>query len=361
MWVFGMKIALVIPSIQRLDNLVAFKPELQKYETRVIVVDEGDEKLREYNSKILEGLDYTFDGPKDRAVYLGKDIDVIPNRCHAETSFGFLVAHREGMEVVIELDDDCWGKNLVNEHLYNLSKSKTIHLETPKSGWYNPLWMMNHKVNIFPRGFPYSFDTRTIGNVGYYSNDECVLNMGLWSGQPDLDAVTILSLGGLMGNAGQDSEEKLLRGKTVIGKNTFFPICSMNTSFRAEIIPAFYQMYMNYEGLDRYCDIWSGLFIKKIADRLGKNICLGQPVVEQRKTERSTFKDLRAEHEGMAINETLWKIVRDAEIEGKTYKESYDSLIQCLSNSLGNFDDRLHYKMMRKQIDMMLKWSELFE
>src|SRR6266571_493406 len=129
MWVFGMKIALVIPSIQRLDNLVAFKPELQKYETRVIVVDEGDEKLREYNSKILEGLDYTFDGPADRKEYLGKDVDVIPQRCHAETSFGFLVAHREEMEVVIELDDDCWGKDLVTPHLLNLRLSKGFHTE----------------------------------------------------------------------------------------------------------------------------------------------------------------------------------------------------------------------------------------
>ncbi len=219
----AMKTALVIPSIQKLNNLIAFKSELKKYGTRVIVVDEGDN--REENSEILDGLDFSFFGPGERKDILGSDVDVIPQRCHAETSFGFLQAYREG------------------------------------------------------------------------------------------------------------------------------------------IIPAFYQMYMNYEGLDRYCDIWSGLFIKKICDHLGKNISLGQPVVEHRKTERSTFKDLRAEHEGMAINETLWKVVRDAEIEGKNYRDAYDSLTDEIIDAMRFhvFPDKLHYKMMLKQIWGMRRWLELFE
>jgi hypothetical protein len=355
------KIALVIPSIQRLDCLVGFKPELLRYQARVIVVDEGNEVLREYNSKILGDLDFDFFGPEERADRLGPDVDVIPTRCHAETSFGFWMAYEEGAEVVVELDDDCWGNRLLSDHLANLGPSKSIRQYISKSGWYNPLWIMNYETNVYPRGYPYDPDTRVVGGVGTYSSESCVLNMGLWSGQPDLDAATILSFGGLRGLAGQDPLEQLLERKTIVGKDIFFPICSMNTSFRAEIIPAFYQMYMNYEGLDRYCDIWSGLFIKKICDHLGKNISLGQPVVEHRKTERSTFKDLRAEHEGMAINEQLWKVVRDMQLEGKTYKDTYDWLIQCLYDDLGKFTDKLHYKMMAKQVEMMAKWSELYE
>jgi hypothetical protein len=356
-----MKIALVIPSISKLDNLVTFKPELQKYKARVIVVDEGNEEIREYNRKILADLDYDIYGPEERADVLGPDVDVIPIRCHAETSFGFFKAYQEEAEVVIELDDDCWGTGLLNGHITNLGPSKSLRHFISKAGWYNPLWNMNHKTTLYPRGYPYDPETRVVGGVATYSSEPCVLNMGLWSGQPDLDAVTILSLGGLRGRAGQDSQENLTYEKLIVGKNIFFPICSMNTSFRAEIIPAFYQMYMNYEGLDRYCDIWSGLFIKKICDHLGKNISLGQPVVEHRKTERSTFKDLRAEHEGMAINETLWKVVRDMQLEGKTYKDTYDWLIQCLFEDLDKFTDKLHRKMMEKQLWAMNKWSELFE
>jgi len=355
-----MKTALVIPSIQNLNNLVAFKNELLKYNTRVIVVDEGNEVLRQYNSKILDDLDYDFFGPEERADRLGPDVDVIPQRCHAETSFGFWLAYEEGAEVVIELDDDCWRVDPLSQHITNLGSSKGSYVGSSKSGWYNPL-ELNSWSTIFPRGYPYDPETRVAGKVKYSSTNQCVLNMGMWRGQPDLDAVTILSLGGLKGLAGYSGF--LVEKKRVIGKDIFFPICSMNTSFRAEIIPAFYQMYMNYEGLDRYCDIWSGLFIKKICDHLGKNISLGQPVVEHRKTERSTFKDLRAEHEGMAINETLWKVVRDAEIEGKNYRDCYDSLTDEIIDAIRFhvFPDKLHYKMMVKQIWGMRRWLELFE
>jgi hypothetical protein len=356
------KVAIVVPSIRVLNNIPGLLKMVNK--VHVIIVDEGDEKVRTENDKVLENIPHSFWGPEERADDLGPDVDVIPTRCHAETSFGFWKAHQLGAEVVVELDDDVWAEHdgdVVGEHLSNLGPKKGIDIGISKSGWYNPLWIMNHKTNIFPRGFPYDPETRVLGAIGTYSSEPCVLNMGLWSGQPDLDAATILSLGGLKGRAGEDREEKLLEKKTIVGKNIFFPICSMNTSFRTEIIPAFYQMYMNYEGLDRYCDIWSGLFIKKICDHLGKNVSLGQPVAEHRKTERSTFKDLRAEHEGMAINETLWKVVRDMQLEGKTYKDTYDWLIQCLYDDLGKFTDKLHYKMMAKQVEMMAKWSELYE
>src|SRR5713101_2948660 len=138
-----MKTALVIPSIQKLDNLVTFKPELKKYGTRVIVVDEGDN--REENSKILDGLDFSFFGPGERADILGSDIGVIPQKCHAETSFGFLQAYREGAEVVVELDDDCGGKredNWLSNHVANLGMMRGMYVERTRAGWYNPLWVM---------------------------------------------------------------------------------------------------------------------------------------------------------------------------------------------------------------------------
>lgn len=355
-----MKSALVIPSIHRLDNLRSFD---LSHITQVIVVDDGDEKLREYNDKVLDELPHSFFGPEEIKQSLRYEAGVIPIRCHAQISFGFYQAYQSGVEVVFELDDDCWrgefGRDLVIEHTHNLGPTRSNYIEHVNGNWYNPLWRMGS--NLFPRGYPYDPKTRKIGAIMHTSYNSTILNMGLWNGQPDLDAATILSMGGLNGRAGE--VEELSDQKFIAGKDIFFPICSMNTSFRAEIIPAFYQMYMNYEGLDRYCDIWSGLFIKKIADHLGKNISFGQPVVEHRKTERSTFKDLRAEHEGMAINETLWKVVRDMQLEGKNYIDAYGSLISGLQKAIlaNQFPDYLHNKMMRKQLNSMIDWLELFE
>jgi hypothetical protein len=125
---------------------------------------------------------------------------------------------------------------------------------------------------------------------------------------PDLDALTVLHYGGLDGKCNIHSKN-LKREKVVIEKGTYVAICSMNTAFVSKIIPAFYHLYMNHIGIDRFDDIWSGIFLKKIADHLGDNVSLGKPLVYHNKRPRNVFKDLRNELEGMVINETLWRIV----------------------------------------------------
>lgn len=83
-----------------------------------------------------------------------------------------------------------------------------------------------------------------------------------------------------------------------------------------------------------------GFFLKKIADHLGDNVCLGKPLVYHDKRRRSIFKDLRSELEGMAINEQLWKIVDKLELNGKDYYEGYLELIEGLSKSLNEFNGK---------------------
>jgi hypothetical protein len=100
--------------------------------------------------------------------------------------------------------------------------------------------------------------------------------MGLWTGHPDLDAITILYHSGLDGKCSINGKY-LKREKVVVGGGTYFTLCSMNTSFVSKIIPAFYQLYMKHMGVDRFNDIWSGIFLKKIVDHLGDNISLGTP------------------------------------------------------------------------------------
>lgn len=169
-------------------------------------------------------------------------------------------------------------------------------------------------------------------NTWELNNEKCVLNMGLWIGHPDLDAVTILYHEGLDGRCRINGED-LKREKVVVDKGTYFAVCSMNTSFVSKVIPAFYQLYMNYLGVVRFDDIWSGIFIKKIADHLGDNICLGIPLVYHDKRARNIFKDLKKEIEGIAINEILWKIVDETNLFGKDYYECYLELANELEKA----------------------------
>jgi len=136
----------------------------------------------------------------------------------------------------------------------------------------------------------------------------------------------------------------------------------MNTAFLPEIVPAFYQLYNNFMGIDRFDDIWSGIFLKKIADHLGKKVCLGAPMVNHRKRPRDTFRDLRKELEGMIINEKLWTLADEVEIEGSTYWDAYYSLIRELEKKIPKaFSEPRYRRFLKVQLQKMRFWLKITE
>jgi hypothetical protein len=367
-----MKIYIIIASINVLSNLYGFEKEITelKDSVKVVVVDEGDEAVRQKNKELLKDFNYEFYGPKERAQWFKEHFigthekysSIIPEKCHAETSFGFLIAWEEGADVILELDDDCFhvsGHDLIRGHLNNLLNDDGF-IVCSNSKWYNTIenLVLDRNLLVFPRGHPYAPENR-VGNYSWKDgNKKCVLNMGLWVGHPDLDALTILYNGGLDGRCSIKSVG-LRRDKIIVDRGTYFAICSMNTSFQRRIIPAFYQLYMKVMGIDRFDDIWSGLFIKKIADHLGDSICLGKPLVYHDKRARSTFKDLKAELEGMIINETLWKIVDSLELNGKDYFECYLELANEIDRNIEKFSERAHRDFINLQVEKMKLWLEV--
>ena len=370
-----MKIYIVIATINILSNFYGIKKDIAelKDNIKIVVVDEGDEVVREKNKEILDGFEYEFYGPKERVQWFKdyfmdsyeKYSSIIPERCHAETSFGFLVAYEEKADIIIELDDDCFrvsNDNLIRRHLNNLLSDEAFVVNS-SSKWYNTIenLVLSNNLIVFPRGHPYAPETRVENYTWERTNNgRCVLNMGLWVGHPDLDALTILYNGGLDGRSCIESIG-LKREKVIVGKGTYFSVCSMNTSFQRKIVPAFYQLYMKFMGIDRFDDIWSGLFAKKIADHLGDNICLGSPLVYHDKRPRSTFRDLKAELEGMMINEVLWKIVDSLELNGKDYFECYLELADGIERNVEKFSEKVHRDFIKLQVEKERLWLEVID
>jgi len=366
-----MRVSLVIASINTLENVKAFEDMLTNHECEVIVVDEGETTVRKKNDNVLSNIPHEYYGPRERKEWFKKRfglayrnlLSVVPERCHAETSFGFLVAYEEKADIIVEIDDDVFPFEkhaLIDAHIQNLQGENGVTVNC-KGKWYNTMENLNltDNVALFARGHPYG---ARIGNEFFTwrnNGGKCVLNMGLWAGCPDLDALTILYNGGLNGKCSIEAKG-CKREKIVVGKDTYFPVCSMNTAFLPEIVPAFYQWYSNFMGIDRFDDIWSGIFIKKIADHLGRKVCLGAPVVGHRKRPRDTFKDLRKEFEGMIINEQLWKLVDEAEIEGATYSEAYNSLADELEKKISRaFTEPSHRRFLKLQLQKMKLWLKI--
>lgn len=362
---------MVIASINELANMKSFNPMITNHNCKVIIVDEGDKKLRARNDKILSSTPHVYYGPRERREWfkqrLGLNFEeclsVIPEKCHAETSFGFLVAYEEMPDIVIELDDDVFpmqGHNLIDFHSANIFSDDGITVDS-SGKWYNTI--ENLKLDgksLFPRGHPYAKETRNDTYAWTKNGGACFLNMGLWAGNLDLDALTILSNQGLNGR--YLVEDGLCKKrKVIVDEGTYFAICSMNTSFLPKIIPAFYQLYMNVIGVDRFDDIWSGIFIKKIMDHLGHKVCLGEPLIYHDKRPRDVFKDLKKELEGIIINEFLWKMIDKIELDGETYWDSYSSLTDCLEKLVKPLPNALHKKFMQIQIAKMKTWLKIID
>lgn len=367
-----MEVDIVVASTNILENIKRLEVTLAKHSFGIIVVDEGDKGLRRKNDKLFSSMPHVYYGPKEREEWFKQHfgmnyhryLSVIPERCHAETSFGFLLAYEEQPEFVIELDDDVFpisGRNIMDCHANNLFNSNGVTVHS-KGRWYNSLENLDLSTitRLFPRGHPYATEARTENFVWSNGGKECVLNMGLWAGCPDLDALTILYHGGLDGRCDIEGK-KCRRDKVIVSKGTYFALCSMNTAFLPKIIPAFYQLYMNFLGVDRFDDIWSGIFLKKIVDHVGDNVSLGEPVVHHAKRARDTFKDLRKELEGMRINEALWKMVDGTQLDGKTYWDLYHSLTHSLAENFLKLQNSANRKFMLTQIERMMLWLEIID
>lgn len=373
-----MKLYVVTASIRKLDNLKQLLQNFnnesdEKYDLNVIIIDEVDDEVRKYNRKIMSTFKNTrFFGIKERGKWFKSHFgsasrkyeSAIPEKCHAETSFGFVVAYEEDADVVIELDDDVAlhkGYSL-NEHLCNLFRNGGFTVFA-KAKWYNSMenLVLNEKVQVFPRGHPYDKECRREDYEWVNSASTSVLNMGLWSGEPDLDALTLIYHSGLDGSCHLKGDG-LKREKVVVGKGTYFAICSMNTAFLSKIIPAFYQLYMNQLGIDRFDDIWSGIFLKKITDYMNESVSIGAPMLTHKKAPRDSFSDLRKEMEGMDLNERLWRAVDSMSLSGNSYLDAYISLTQNLSTAVLSIGrTKAQRDFLELQIQKMQTWTSLMD
>ena len=159
-----LRICFVVASINELSNLGRLRSQLAQstYTNHIIVIDEGNYKIRTKNRELLKELNIEFYGPRERISWFKKRfgsayrryLSVIPQKCHAETSFGFLVAWEEQADVIIELDDDVKPigyERFAEGHIGNLFSNTGVTLHS-KSKWYNTIdaLQIDGRERVFP-------------------------------------------------------------------------------------------------------------------------------------------------------------------------------------------------------------------
>ena len=78
--------------------------------------------------------------------------------------------------------------------------------------------------------------------------------------------------------------------------------------------------------LARFGDIWTGWFLKKIADHLGYFVCFGEPLTDHRRNKHNLFNDLYIELAPVMQNDMFVQLIQEITPKGKTTIEVYSDL-----------------------------------
>ncbi len=287
------KTVIVVPTI-RADRIEDWLNRWNNELTNSIVIIVEDNPSPTFSIKQNNLFHYSWiDIDKD----LKENSWIIPRKTAAIRSYGFIKAYELKPEYVITLDDDCYpsSSSFVKTHEDFLKRS------------YPNKWVQHAQLNLKMRGMPKILEERP-----------CVLNMGLWANIPDLD-----------GNTQKQNSEVRVNCQEFnfpIAPGQFAPISSMNMAFKREVTPALYFLLMgNQWGFDRFDDIWSGIFIKRICDHLNLSISGGSPFVWH---DRASNPDVNIQKEatGLIVNEMLWKDVEKMSLHSKNFKDCYIEL-----------------------------------
>lgn len=315
-----MKAAIVIATVRE-ENIIKFlevwRDEFASHD--LILVEDNPQRsfaisCPNFSHYSWEEIDREF----------GRNSWIFPRRTDCIRSYGFYKAYQRHPDMIVTLDDDCYPetKRFLEKHYERLSSPASSNA-----------WIATGN-GLLPRGVPYEKTSREL---------KCVINHGLWTNQPDYDALTQL--------VNKRLAKKFEPVNQVIPKGLYFPMCGMNLAWLPEVTAAMYFLLMGKDWpFDRFGDIWCGIFVKKICDHLGYGVRSGEPLVEHQRAS-NVWANLGKELPGYEINETLWQAVDSIVLSATTFTGDYRELAEKLPIQ-GEYWDRLRTAMRT--------WSDLF-
>ena len=362
-------ICVIVPTIREYECMRAYFDNARKHDfdldrLHVVLVTEDfcdtDEMQAMLDDEGVSGE--VYDGTSREAWFerhgVGEYNHLIPEASHAQTSFGLLYMWAGEFEYGVFIDDDTLPHDefdFFGRHLDNLQYEGEVTGVSSDEQWVNVLYQNEDEHGLYPRGYPYAAMDEDV-ETEPVEVDDVVASQGLWTNVPDLDAVRILMDGDLQGQAQTRTSAADFGEDFVAREGNYLTVCSMNLAFRREVIPAFYQLPMDDNEWDvgRFDDIWSGVFLKRACDVLGKQIYNGDPLCEHNKAPRSTFSDLTNEVHGLELNEHVWEIIDDAGADATTYAGVFEAMAQELAD--GDFESYENGPFLNYVGEFMLDW-----
>lgn len=291
-----------------------------------------------------DGFNIEFLSISEQHDYLKKFPDlaaIIPENSDNRRNVAYLKALEEDADIVVSVDDDNFpmeGIDFVGGHL-QIGKKLTLPAAVGHNGWYNLCSLLNQQnslnskdKNLFPRGYPYRVRHEKSNRVYGTLTGRIGINVGLWCGDPDTDAIGRLYAKPYIDRADEKS--------VLLGESTLSPINTQNTALSKEAMHAYYYVRMGEDirgmRLDRFGDIFSGFFVQLCASAVGDRIRIGSPVMDHQRNQHDLLVDLYYELAGIMILEDLSELFYHVQLPGDSYASAY----RKLSYELEKFTER---------------------
>jgi hypothetical protein len=156
-----------------------------------------------------------------------------------------------------------------------------------------------------------------------------------------------------------------LRGDTNFVALGNIPVCGMNTSFAAEVTPAYVflaDVFFDGWQLSRHDDIWGGYILKKLMDKRGDLFTYGRPVVEHTRQSRLE-KVIQIEHWMHLMSMPFYDIVDRAvdRVQTRDYTTMFADFCEAFRSETDRSPAPLHYRSVFHELgDWMQRWSACF-
>ncbi len=239
-----------------------------------------------------------------------KFAECCPNRHYARKNIGYLLAMRNGADIIIDMDDDC----IPSEAFWNPLQRIRCIATVEEAGWVN-VYQYFSEGNIWPRGFPLNrvrtspppIDSLPVGER------DCVIQQGLVNKNPDVDAIYRLLL--------PLPYDFMIENRVALGKGTWCPFNSQNTAWWSDAFPLLYlPAYCSF----RMSDIWRSFVAQRIAWENRWFVSFHEPTVWQDRNGHDLMEDFANEIQGYLHNENLCQTLEKLPIKGGTQNLTAD-------------------------------------
>jgi hypothetical protein len=225
---------------------------------------------------------------------------ILPERHYARKNIGYLIAIRNGSEIIIETDDD----NFPLESFWQRKSPVQMATLIEDKGWVNVFRYFTDSF-IWPRGFPLEYAHHPVSSLVGVAEQQVFspIQQGLANGNPDVDAIYRLLF---------PLPHMFAGNRTIaLGSNSYCPFNSQNTVWFKEAYPL---LYLPSTCSFRMTDIWRSFIAQRISQENGWHILFHSPTVWQERNAHNLLNDFSDEIPGYLGNAKIWDLLQATDI-----------------------------------------------